>query len=123
MTQVAGWAHDLAGVLRGANDPGAPLHEQAVVVSSATTTFLSIQRVNTFRFNSLAVAYSVPERWARRLGARSLSVALQGNNLGLRTNYRGFDPNVNSALAGTTLRDDGVLPLPRTWQVRVSATY
>jgi hypothetical protein len=82
-----------------------------------------MQTVNTLRFNSLNVSYAVPRRVARRLGADALSVSVQGSNLGLFTNYRGKDPNVNAYGSGNSVVDTGMLPTPRTWQLRVSATY
>jgi TonB-linked SusC/RagA family outer membrane protein len=109
-------------VLRGYNDPTAPLGEQASVVSSASSDFLNTQTISALRFNSLSIAYNVPMSMAQRIGARSLAVALQGTNLGLHTNYRGLDPNVNSA-SGNDVLDQGALPQPRTWQIRVSASY
>jgi hypothetical protein len=48
---------------------------------------------------------------------------VQGQNLGLRSNYRGLDPGVNGFPTGNRVMDNGVLPQPRTWQVRVNASY
>jgi hypothetical protein len=73
------------------------------------------------RFNSLSVAYHLPVSIAQRFRASALTIALQGMNLGLWTNYLGKDPNVNSSVVGNTVADNGVLPQPRTWQVRISA--
>jgi hypothetical protein len=48
-----------------------------------------------------------------------MSVAVAGKNLGLHTNYRGFDPNVNAfstaGAAGDQTVDTGQLPLQREW--------
>ena len=60
---------------------------------------------------------------ARRLGASALSVALQGTNLGLHTNYRGKDPDVNAYTTGNGVVDTGVLPQPRTWRLTLTARY
>ena len=94
----------------------------AVAVMKRTQYGL-MQTVNTLRFNSLNVSYAIPRRIARRLRTDALSVSVQGNNLGLFTNYRGKDPNVNAYGSGNSVVDTGVLPMPRTWQLRVSATY
>jgi TonB-dependent SusC/RagA subfamily outer membrane receptor len=111
--------------LRGAYDPTAPLSEQAAVLASLAggPNFLNSQVVRLLRFNSLSATYNLPRGAARALGARALSVSLQGTNLGLFTNYRGKDPGVNGAVTGDFVHDTGVLPLPRTWQVRVNASY
>jgi TonB-linked SusC/RagA family outer membrane protein len=103
------------------NDPNSSLADQAGVWDP--TGFSWIQTVSTFRFSSLAVTYHAPTSLAQRLGARALSLSVQGTNLGLRTNYRGLDPNVNAFSTGNGVTDTGVLPQPRTWQVRVSANY
>ncbi len=103
------------------NDPNASLADQARVWDP--TGFSWIQTVSTFRFSSLAMTYHAPTSLAQRVGARALSFSVQGTNLGLRTNYRGLDPNVNAFSTGNGVTDTGVLPQPRTWQVRVSANY
>jgi TonB-linked SusC/RagA family outer membrane protein len=121
MAQVGPW-RTLAAISRGANDSTASFAEQAAILSAGTTDYLNVQTVNTLRFNSLSVAYNVPARVAQRLGARALAVAVQGTNLGLHTDYRGMDPNVNGGGTQAVI-DTGVLPLPRTWQLRVSASY
>ncbi len=82
-----------------------------------------MQVVSTLRFNSMAVSYRMPQRVARLLGAENVSVALQGANLGLHTNYRGKDPNVNAWSPGETVVDAGQLPQPRTWQLNVALHY
>jgi hypothetical protein len=105
------------------NDPNASFAEQAAAARMADTPFGLIQTVSTLRFNDLAVTHNVESGVARRLGARALSLSLQGRNLGLKTNYRGLDPNVNGRATGNAVIDTGVLPQPRTWQLRVNATY
>jgi TonB-linked SusC/RagA family outer membrane protein len=126
--QAAAWA---------INDPNAPFAEQAAMVasngSSASTGSLGddaqhtaygvIQTVSTLRFNSLSVAFHVPSALAQHFGARNMSIALQGTNLGLHTNYRGKDPNVNANSTGNGILDSGQLPQPRSWQLRVSLGY
>jgi hypothetical protein len=57
------------------------------------------------------------------MGVRALTVALQGRNLGLLTTYHGKDPDVNAYSTGNNVADTGVLPQPRTWQLRVSASF
>jgi hypothetical protein len=116
VASIGPWA-DLRAISRGLNDPTSSLGEQAVVLTSDVSDFLNTQTTNTLRFNSLSIAYNVSHRLAQLVGARSLSIALQGTNLGLHTNYRGLDPDVGYGY------DRGTLPQPRTWQVRVSAGY
>lgn len=111
----------LAPFSRGWNDPNATLEEQAAVFD--LTDYMWTQVVNTLRFNSLSVRYQVPGSFAGRIGARALSISLQGTNLGLHTNYHGLDPNVSARFTGNGVVDTGVLPQPRVWQIRVNASY
>jgi TonB-linked SusC/RagA family outer membrane protein len=136
VTQINGTALDHQAASRALNDPSAPHGELAGTLvlmpgseigfagqSGTSTPYGVIQTVHTLRFNSLSVAYALPSTAAERLGARALTVALQGTNLGLFTNYSGKDPNVNAYPIGNGVLDTGQLPAPRTWQLRVSAQY
>jgi len=109
--------------LAGASNPHAPLAEQAAVAVMNETPYGMMQTVNTLRFNSFSLAYNFSTNAAAHIGARSLSVALQGTNLGLFTNYKGKDPNVNAYSTGNNTIDTGVLPQPRAWSLAVHATY
>jgi TonB-linked SusC/RagA family outer membrane protein len=116
--------------LRGGNDSSAPLGEQAAAAvlggesaGGYTTTYGLYQTLSVLRLNSLSVAFNVSSALARRLGARAVNVAVQGTNLGLWTSYRGKDPDVNGASSGNAVADTGVLPQPRSWQLRVNVAY
>ena len=52
-----------------------------------------------------------------------MTMALQGSNLGLHSNYRGIDPSVNAfstVSAGDQTADKGEIPQPRTWWLKIS---
>lgn len=85
--------------------------------------FSMIETIHALRLNSLAVSWQVPRVYAGMMGAKSLTVSLLGSNLGLWSNYSGLDPNVNSAVGGNNVYDQGALPSLRTYQVRVNATF
>ncbi len=108
---------------RAFNDPSAPPGAQAAVAAMPVTNYGMVQTVSVLRFNSLAIAYNLAPTLARRVGARALSIAIQGTNLGLWTDYRGKDPNVSFITQGNGVFDRSALPTPRTWEVRVSASY
>jgi TonB-linked SusC/RagA family outer membrane protein len=81
-----------------------------------------IQTVNTFRFNNLSVNYELPRQVTSRFRVPRMTVALQGQNLGLHTNYAGKDPDVNAfstVSVGDLTLDSGQIPLPRTWWLTV----
>ena len=113
--QINNVARDNPFTVRAANDPTAPLAEQAAAVVREETPYGLAQVLSTFRFNSLALSFNAPERVARIFRARTASITVQGTNLGLKTNYRGRDPNVNAYATGNTIADTGQLPLPRSW--------
>ncbi len=83
------------------------------------TDYGFIQKVNSLRFNSVSVGYNVPRSYLKRLSMSSLSLSLQGSNLGLWTNYRGKDPDVNGTLVGDATSDSGQLPMPRSWSLQI----
>jgi len=110
-------------------NPGATLTEQAIALASGGAVLLAgsgatdaglIQTVSTLRFDDLSLNYAVPQSLSRCAGVRRMTVALQGKNLGLWTNYRGKDPDVNGNTLGELLTDPGVAPPPRTWTLRIT---
>lgn len=124
MTQLYGVGQ---GIRNAAAKPGASLFSQALynltlyaTPDRTTTNYYQYQTVNTLRLNSMSLNYILPVRVARVFHGSTMSVALQGSNVYLRTNYRGKDPNVNALTTGNAVQDLGQLPQPRTWQVRVS---
>jgi hypothetical protein len=113
------------GMSVGLYDPSAPLGAQAAAVTVARlhSGYGLVETVNTLRFQSLSINYNVPFAFVRRFGLQSMAIALQGSNLGLRTNYRGKDPNVNAFATGNSTADTGQLPQPRTWALRFALAY
>jgi TonB-linked SusC/RagA family outer membrane protein len=122
------------GFSPGLYDPSAPLSLQAAVIAASActssnsttcrrTAYGIAQTVNMLRFHSVSLRYAAPTSVAKRIGGQTLSVALQGQNLGLWTNYRGKDPNVNAFSTGNLTADIGQLPQPRKWLLNVSLTY
>jgi hypothetical protein len=104
------------------NDPSITLSREAAIAAQfaiPNTLIGMAQTVNTLRWTSLSVNYLVPPNVSHLFRVPSLSLALQGSNLGLHTNYRGKDPNVNAFSGGNTTQDAGQLPLPRLWRVSV----
>ena len=118
-TQAAVLAAVGGGICVGSNFAG------SVGTSSCTpmTTIGVIQTVNTLRFSDLSIRASLPTSVARLFRASTMSVALQGSNLGLHSNYRGKDPNVNAfstASSGDQTTDLGQIPQPRLWRLQFS---
>jgi hypothetical protein len=78
------------------------------------------QTVSEWRFQNFSINYNVPPVVARWFRASHMLVAIQGSNLGLWTNYRGKDPNVNAFPNGNQVADLGQLTIPRTWSLMVT---
>ncbi len=92
----------------GSEDQSAPLHEQAAFVISGIN---GKKPVSDLRWNSASITYRVPASVLKRFGGRSVSVSLQGSNLGLWTNYVGRDPGINTAIMdGEVMMDNGKTP-------------
>jgi hypothetical protein len=125
--QTAGALYDNS-FLSFINPNNVSLYQQAIAAASLNTVLIrrastnigAMQRINTLRFNELSVAWQAPPTIGRRFGVNNLSVALQGRNLGLKTNYVGKDPDVNGFVTGNALVDSGQLPQPREWRLSIT---
>jgi hypothetical protein len=110
----------LGALLASANAPNATLIDQAVATVSrfGDTKYYFVQTINALRFQSLSFGYTIPTHMTRLFRMQYGTVTLQGSNLGLRTGYRGMDPNVNAYARGNMTADFGQLPVPREWMLR-----
>lgn len=108
-------------------NPDATLAEQAAALAAdcryvsdpLCTTYGLIQQVSSFRFSSFSLGYSIPRKWSERFKVPSMLFSVQGSNLGLWTNYRGKDPDVNGSMIGDVTEDSGQLPQPRSWRLQI----
>jgi TonB-linked SusC/RagA family outer membrane protein len=78
-----------------------------------------------WRLKNVVLGFRVPESLAAKAGARSMRVYVQGQNLITRTDYMGFDPEVNSAGNSSTTRgwDFYALPQPRTFTFGINLGF
>jgi TonB-linked SusC/RagA family outer membrane protein len=68
-----------------------------------------IQSGSFLKLREISASYTVPERWV--WGASAATISLAARELATWTDYRGLDPEVNSAGAATaTLQDQAVTP-------------
>jgi TonB-linked SusC/RagA family outer membrane protein len=67
-----------------------------------------------WRLKNLVVGYTLPSRFADRLGYRSARIYFQGQNLLTRTDYSGFDPEVNYSGQSSIARGTDFYTLPQT---------
>ncbi|MBK6488848.1 MAG: hypothetical protein IPF98_18830 [Gemmatimonadetes bacterium] len=120
----------VSGNCRAANDPSAPLADQAAAVttnSAAKRTVWGYFVPNDFiRFRELSVAYTIPRGLAQLVRSDNASIVLAGRNIGLRwTKYPGIDPEMNSSVNNTagTNNDFFAAPPLRYWLVRVNLGF
>lgn len=87
----------------------APLYVQA------QSRALGLDNISNLRWNSASISYSFAPRRISFLDTRSMSVSLQGTNLGLWTKFVGRDPWVNTAISTASeviTVDQGFTPPP-----------
>jgi TonB-dependent SusC/RagA subfamily outer membrane receptor len=115
------------GTCRAAVDPGTPLAEQARAVVP-TPTIDYFEDADYLKLREVALLFSLPPETAAVLHARSATITLAGRNLATWTKYSGGDPESGSY--GTivpgrprTIADDGALPVPHTWTLRLDLSY
>jgi len=112
----------VAATCSGGNNVNSSIFDASQCNGKGSTIGL-IQTVNTFRFNALSVNYTVPSSIAQWFRVPRMTLALQGSNLALHTNYRGKDPNVNAfatVSGGDETADLGQIPEPRTWGLKLT---
>ena len=94
------------GNCNGLNNPNASFEEQAMVVATLDNPYRTLdgflQPGGFVRWRELSATISPPDDWAARfLRSRSASLNIAARNIGVRTNYRGLDPE-NDRLAGSS---------------------
>lgn len=76
------------------------------------------------RLRSLNLGYTLPTEVAAKLGMNRLRVYLQGDNLHLWTNYRGYDPEVTNDFDPQFIGQDNlILPQLRSFNVGVNIGF
>ncbi|MFN2326158.1 MAG: SusC/RagA family TonB-linked outer membrane protein [Gemmatimonadales bacterium] len=111
--------------------PGQPafVREGLVPGQPATATVNDVQEAyiqdaDFIRLREVSITYTLPNTLANRLGAQTAAITLGGQNLGLWTDYEGFDPEVVSAAGAAFNRDDFLtVPPVRRMIVRVNLTF
>jgi TonB-linked SusC/RagA family outer membrane protein len=113
------------GNCREAHDVSAPLEHQAANIAHLMNSDAGYVTDGTFtKLREVAAAITVPQRWATRLRAEGMTLTLAGRNLATWTDYRGFDPEVNSQPGGNFGTSDFLTQPPlRIWTARLSVSF
>ena len=56
-----------------------------------------VEDASFFKLREISASYTLPDRWVRSFGASRASITVSGRNLHTWTNYRGLDPESQSA--------------------------
>ena len=80
------------------------------------------------KLREISLSFSPPPKLAAALRARSATITLAGRNLATWTGYSGGDPESGSygtVVPGQlrTIADDGALPVPHKWMLRLQLAY
>lgn len=119
-------------VCEAANDPNAPLEQQARIIASTTamggTPGASgfLEDADFWKLREVAVTLAAPTQMLSRLGLRSdaLRLTLGGRNLHTWTNYTGFDPEANAFGQTDFLTVDAYTPPPaRRYTLRLDMSF
>ena len=114
---------------RGANDPSAPLWEQArTVAANLTSRTLAgyLEDASFVRWRELSVAYRLGSQRLPLIGMRPMTVSLSGRNLKLWSDYSSPDPEVNSSAGALQLEgnsDNPTAPQARIWILRLNVDW
>ena len=117
----------LSGTCQAAVDPRTPLAEQARAVLSGPTADY-FEDADYLKLREISLSYSPPPKLAAALRARSATITLAGRDLATWTGYSGGDPESGSYGIIVTGRprliaDDGSLPVPHSWTLRLQLAY
>lgn len=97
-----------------ANDTLSSMYDRALLISKA----LFINTLSTLRWSELSISMLAFPEVSNFLGVRTMTVTIQGQNLGLWSNYSGLDPNVRARNSEAAV-DNGQLPPSRSWIIRI----
>ncbi|HCU12962.1 MAG TPA: hypothetical protein DGB72_12635 [Gemmatimonadetes bacterium] len=117
--------HCSFGTCQESFDKAMPLADQAAAVAIALGTDAGyIENAAFTKLRELSFTLLAPDRFAQRFGVQNLDFTIAGRNLKTWTDYKGFDPEVNS-VAGANFATSEFLTLPpsRTWTARINVTF
>jgi TonB-linked SusC/RagA family outer membrane protein len=108
----------------GSNDPTAAFEDQAAALGRLMgTSYGYIEKGDFTKLREVALTLMAPPAWARRAGVQTLNLTIAGRNLAKWTDYKGFDPEVNSSTANFTQFDFLAQPALRSWTTRIDVTF
>jgi len=107
-------------------NPNTPLETQAAIVAlrSYNSAAGFVEDADFTKLREVSVTFGLPQRFARQLRTKELSLTLAGRNLKTWTNYTGLDPEVNSSgQTNFTTAELHTLPANRIFTIRFDAHF
>jgi TonB-linked SusC/RagA family outer membrane protein len=110
---------------QAAYDQKAPLEDQAANLGQLMGTDAGyVEDAKFTKLREVAATLTAPRAWANRLRTDNLTLTLAGRNLATWTDYKGFDPEVNSQTASNFGTSDFLTQPPlRIWTARLTIGF
>jgi outer membrane receptor protein involved in Fe transport len=112
------------GMCEVANDPNAPLVEQAKTLAGGGAQGAWIEDASFLKVREAYASFSLPASWARTMGARNAMLTLTARNLGIHApNWSSWDPETNIwSVDGPNSTHSAQSP-PRTFLLRLQLGF
>jgi hypothetical protein len=112
------------GICQAANDPAAPLEQQAKTLAGGFAQGAWIEDASFLKLREAFVALTLPTRWARAMGARDATLTLTARNLAIHApHWSSWDPETNIwSVDGPSSTHSAQSP-PRTFLLRVQLGF
>jgi TonB-linked SusC/RagA family outer membrane protein len=114
------------GNCRASYDKTTPLADQAADIAAAGLGSDAgyVENASFTKLRELSVTFIASDKIASAFHTRGLNLTIAGRNLHTWTNYKGFDPEVNSS-AGANFATSDFLTIPpsRTWTARINVNF
>ncbi|MEO7367332.1 MAG: SusC/RagA family TonB-linked outer membrane protein [Gemmatimonadaceae bacterium] len=117
--------HCSFGTCQESFDKTQPLADQAARIAINLGTDAGyIENAQFTKLRELSFTIIAPDRIAHGVGVQNLDFTVAGRNLKTWTDYKGFDPEINSTPASNfTTQEFLTLPPSRTWTARFNVTF
>jgi TonB-linked SusC/RagA family outer membrane protein len=99
-------------------------NRKATGYNGRTSTW-HIEDGSYFRLQNIALGYTLPQRWTKKLALQKLRIYVSGQNLWTHTQYTGYNPEVNARPDKSTTpgEDYGTYPLAKVFTTGLNITF
>jgi TonB-linked SusC/RagA family outer membrane protein len=116
-----------AGRCQAVIDPTTSLADQAEVANKLPSQYGDFrgpfETVSWLRWDTFSVTARLPQSMRRWFGAENTTVSIMGRNLRTWSRYKGADPEVNTSSVRNDMGDQGGVPQPQEWSIRLNLGY